>query len=92
MNECYLPDGGIDKFPYLEYTCDEDGDYNICSCNEYFRYDPKTYRFFCPNCGIEYGRYEFLNYIGAKMYSAYCLVECNDNYPMCRDSCPYYMF
>lgn len=90
MSEVYLPDGGIDYYPELELTADEYGDYNECFCGEYFRYDPKTYKFFCPCCSTMYSRKDYFNYIGANDFKQVCLNDCNDNYPLCREYCERY--
>lgn len=70
---------------------DEDGEQVYCdACRGEIQWDPQTRIWRCTDCGLEKTRIGFFRYIGANPPGARCLVQCQENYPFCKRSCPWY--
>ena len=71
---------------------DEYGNQINCEwCKEELHWNPETRKWFCKECGREYSRAEWFNYIDADLLPGpKCLSQCEENYPMCKHWCMLY--
>ena len=80
-------------YEYENSAYDEDGNAVVCSiCGEEMMWDPVFERWVCDHCEIHMDRPEYFNYIGADPKHEKCMNDCNENYPHCRSTCPYFDF
>lgn len=73
---------------WMNSAYDENGNTVICDlCGEDMRWNPAKHNWFCSGCDQEMNRATYFNYIGADFPNCECLVNCNENYPICKRSC-----
>lgn len=70
---------------------DEEGNAAICErCGCELKWHPGQALWYCPACGAQMERDDYLSYIGALPPGDACYT-CQENYPLCKRHCPHYL-
>lgn len=69
----------------------EQGDQVYCDgCHEEVSFDPESREWRCRNCGNSKTRAQWFSYIEALPPGPACLINCQENYPLCKNWCLLY--